>query len=376
MGHVYTPGLKVTEYTRIKKRRILPLKGKVIVEVGQKVKPYDIVARTELPGNVDQLNVANLLGCDPEDLPHFLKVKEGEHIAEGTVVAQNKGLLGTGIFKTSVKIPFEGSLESVSTVTGNILIRAMPIPIEVTAYVEGKVTEVFPDEGVVVETNASFIQGIFGIGSERFGEIVIISQEQSPDLTVNLVDNSHRGKVIVCRRKVTADAFRKADEIGVAAIVAGGVDDRDLRNILGFDIGVAITGSEDVNTTLIITEGFGDIPMAESTFNLLSKYNGRPASINGATQIRAGVIRPELIIAQPKPPEGFTEPVEAKLGLAIGSVVRVIRYPHFGKLGEVIELPPELQTLESESRARVLKLRFADGSEAVVPRANVETIET
>ena len=46
MAHAYTPGLKVTEKILVKKHRILPLKGDVIVKVGDKVSPKDVVART------------------------------------------------------------------------------------------------------------------------------------------------------------------------------------------------------------------------------------------------------------------------------------------------------------------------------------------
>ncbi len=376
MGHVYTPGLKVTEYTKVKKRRILPLKGDVVVKVGDKVNPHDVVARTELPGNVDSINATNLLGCDPDDLQYFIKVEMNTPISKGQVIAQNKGIFNTGFFKTQIKMPFDGHIESVSHVTGNVLLRANPIPVEMTAYLEGQVMEVIPNEGVVVEANATFIQGIFGIGGERFGEIAIATPDYNCDLTAELVKEEHRGKIIVCGRRITSEAFKKAIETGVKGIVGGGVDDRDLKEILGEDIGVAITGSEDIATSLIVTEGFGDIPMAERTFELIKKYRGRHASMNGATQIRAGVIRPELVIAQPQPPAGFTEPTEAKVGLEIGSVVRIIRVPYFGVLGEVIDLPPELMVLESGSKARVLRVRFKDGAEAVIPRANVETIET
>ncbi len=376
MGHIYTPGLKVTEYTTIRKRRILPLKGEVVVKQGDKVKPTDIIAKTDLPGNVEQVNVANLLGCDPEDLKHFMQLKEGDEVKKDQVVARNKGILGTGLFKTSVKSPLTGSIESISQVTGNVLFRALPVPIVTTAYVEGVVEEIVPEEGAVIKTEASFIQGIFGIGGERHGEIVVMTKDNSQDLTENMIGDEHRGKVLVCGRKVTSGAFKKAMRVGVHAIVAGGVDDRDLREILGYDIGVAITGSEDVETSIVTTEGFGEIPMAMKSFELLKKFEGREASVNGATQIRAGVIRPEIIVTQSQPPEGFVPDDKSKeIGLDIGSMVRVIRYPYFGRIGEVTALPPELQVLESESKARVLEVQFDDGERATVPRANVETIE-
>ena len=52
MAHSYTPGLKVLKSTKILKERRLPLKGSVESKVGQIVKPNDIVAKTDLPGNV------------------------------------------------------------------------------------------------------------------------------------------------------------------------------------------------------------------------------------------------------------------------------------------------------------------------------------
>jgi hypothetical protein len=36
--------------------------------------------------------------------------------------------------------------------------------------------------------------------------------------------------------------------------------------------------------------------MAQRTFELLKSLTGKKTSINGATQIRAGVMRPELIV--------------------------------------------------------------------------------
>ena len=76
--------------------------------------------------------------------------------------------------------------------------------------------------------------------------------------------------------------------MGVKGVVVGVIIDTDLTDILGHDIGAAITGQEDIVTTLIVTEGFGSIQMAQRTFDLLKSLEGREVSINGATQIRAG----------------------------------------------------------------------------------------
>jgi len=116
----------------------------------------------------------------------------------------------------------------------------------------------------------------------------------------------------------------------------GGFDDEDLREFLGYDLGVAITGSEERGITLIVTEGFGQINMAERTFNLLKSKEGQSASINGATQIRAGVIRPEAVIPMPGDVKSYFRKEEVEnIGIQVGSPVRVIRQPYFGRLGKV-----------------------------------------
>ena len=51
-------------------------------------------------------------------------------------------------------------------------------------------------------------------------------------------------------------------------------------------------------------------------------------------------------------------------------------HPYFGRLGNVTSLPSPLHVLESESKARVLGVKFENDEEALVPRANVEMIES
>ncbi len=140
---------------------------------------------------------------------------------------------------------------------------------------------------------------------------------------------------------------------------------------------MAVTGSEKIGLTLIVTEGFGEIAMAERTFRLLASRNGAPAAVSGATQIRAGVLRPEIVIPIPHAGAAAARD-EAALDstLRMGANVRIIRDPHFGVIGKVAGLPHELTTLESGSKARVLEVAVDGTQRIIVPRANVELIET
>jgi hypothetical protein len=264
----------------------------------------------------------------------------------------------------------------VSTITGQAIFREPPTPIEIDAYIDGTVVDVIEEEGVVVETVGTFIQGIFGVGGEGTGEIKVIVEGPADPLEPSDIDSSCEGRVLIGGSHVTWDALQKAMDVGAAGVVVGGFDDPNLRRLLGKDLGVAITGQEDLRSTLILTEGFGEMAMAPATFQLLKSREGKKASINGATQIRAGVIRPEIVV----PMEGVSkDDVDiahvASMGLDVGSRIRVIREPNFGSLGEVIDLPNELQRMESETMVRVLSVKLDDGQEVLLPRANVEMIE-
>ena len=375
MAHAYTPGLKVTKGTIIQKERRLPLQGEVLVEAGTTVQAEDVVAKADLPGNVQLLNVANLLSVPAEEVIEHMLKPIGEAITKDEIIATTKGLFG--LFKSQARSPIDGTIEAVSDVTGQVILREPPIPVEVKAYTNGTVTEIVPNEGVTVETYGTYIQGIFGVGGETVGNLTVAVAAPSDELAAEQILPEHRGNILVSGSLVTTDAIQRAIQQGVKGIIAGGIDDADLRELLGYELGVAITGSEEIGITLVITEGFGSIAMAEQTFALLKAREGMKTSINGATQIRAGVVRPEILIPiVPEVAETASEAADGAEGLLeVGSSVRIIREPYFGKLGRVTELPVELQNLETEARVRVLRVELKDGQQTTLPRANVEAIE-
>lgn len=374
MSHAYTPGLKVTNRSTHRVRRSLPIPGDVMVKVGQKVQADTIVAQTFMPGDVFPLNLANVLSLPPVDAKECLLKKEGERIRIGEPLARTKGIFG--FFKNEYKSTVEGTIETVSEVTGQLIVRGEPIPVQVLAYLAGTVVEVLPGEGCIVEADVTFIQGIFGIGGETNGPIKVACASARQELTPELMTPSMKDCIVVGGARITAEAIERAVAVGAAAVIGGGIDDQDLKEFLGYDLGVAITGNETKGITLVITEGFGEIAMADRTHRLLCSREGARASVNGATQIRAGVMRPEVLI--PIGADDEVEQAEAMFEagvLEVGRLLRVIRDPYFGLIGRVAGLPSEPAVLGSGSRARVLEVQFDSGETVVIPRANVELIE-
>jgi hypothetical protein len=355
----------------VRRTRRLPIKGEVLVTAGTPVEPDQVVARANLPGILQTIKLAEKLGVEPKDVHESLKIRVGDPVKKGQLVAESKGIFG--FFKQSIQSDFDGTIESISEVTGHALVREAPIPVDVTAYIKGKCVEVMAEEGAIIETRGAMVQGIFGVGGERRGVIRVAVGRADEVLDVGHIGPSDRGKFLVGGSGVTFAALNKAAEVGVTGIVVGGVRDSDLIQYLGFDIGVAITGSEPIPLTLVVTEGFGYLAMAQRTFDLLRTLEGREGSINGATQIRAGVIRPEVIVPLPDDAREANL-AEQVFELTIGTPIRMIREPYFGRLGSVTELPAQLVTLESGTEVRVLRARLSDGQEVTVPRANVEII--
>lgn len=370
MGTAYTPGLKVSPDALIRRTRRLPLKGEVLVKNGDSVTPDTVVARASLPGLMQTIKVSAQLGLDSADVPSVVTIKEGDYIEKGQVVAETKAFFG--FFKSDVKSHVTGTVETISGASGNVGVRLPSIPIDLSAYVSGRIAEIMPEEGVVVETRGALVQGIFGVGGERVGEITVVSQSPSDNLDEKSITPDLAGKIIVGGANISGAALRKASDVGVIGIVVGGIIDKDLIEFLGYDIGVAITGHENINLTLVITEGFGTIAMAERTFALMKSLQGRTASINGATQIRAGVIRPEIIVPNTAPAGKEAADADSPTALDLGARIRLIREPYFGILGTVSGLPAPLTKLDSGAMVRVLDAKLDDGRVVTVPRANVE----
>ncbi len=377
MSRSYTPGLKVAGRMPLTKKRILPIAGEVLVQEGDRVGAEQVVAKTELPGDVYPVNIATALGIGPGEVTGAMLHKPGDLVQKGERLAQASSFFG--LFKSKIDSPKTATIENISTVTGQVILRGKPLPVEVKAYLPGLVTEIISEHGVTVRCEVAFIQGIFGIGGEAYGALCVLASSPGDVLEASLIKEEHKGCIIVGGSLVTAQAIRRAEEVGVSGIVVGGIDDRDLRDYLGYDLGVAITGNEDIGLTVIVTEGFGQIEMASKTFRLLKEHETERASINGTTQIRAGVLRPEVIIPLGESLDTALHPadkVQTQLGLDVGSMVRCIRSPYFGQIGTVCALPQVLMQQQSGTMVRVLQVEFADGNLVMVPRANVEVIES
>lgn len=367
----YIPTLEVSDRSEVTKLRELPAAGEVLVRVGDSVSAEDVVLRVMLPGEIEILRVGDALGV--ESASKLLKVGVGEAVTEGQILAETPGLFG--YFKEEVRSPITGTVEYFTEANNHLAVRGTATSFEVKAYISGIVNEVIPGRGVSITANASIIQGVFGLGGERYGDVLALNVPSDHSVTeadLKGLAVELTGKVLVGGMNFTRGAFECAAARGVSAIVTGSIDSAELRRILGYELGVSITGDESTPFTLIITEGFGHLPIGERVMKLAARLSGKRASVNGATQVRAGAMRPELIVSPAVESATRDEPKSGDL--KSGSQVRILCYPHYGSLGVVQDMPQQPEVIPSGAIVRVLRITMDNGQLVTVPRSNVELV--
>jgi hypothetical protein len=309
------------------------------------------------------LNVPEQLGVRPLLVGDCLRVIVGSAVIPDQVIAIRRSGRETLTVQSSVY----GKVTSI--VDGVVTITPLHVRTEMAAYLAGRVIEVMPGQGVVVRAFAYQLQGQYGVGGETGGELLLAGQADSV-LTPADVSDGWKDKVVVVGATAGLETMRKAAEVGARALVMA---HQELRTLTEFTNGsgtVGLTGDEDVPLTVVLTEGFAPSPISKRCYDTLQALAGRYAAVNGTTHIRAGVIRPEVIVCvQDWPDQPVAAPEEPEI--AIGMTVRVTRQPLMGTIGRVVDLPVKRQLIATGSEVRVADVEFSGGI-TQVPVSNLE----
>lgn len=318
-----------------------------------------------------KIDVAYELGVKPKEVKKFLLRGIGQEVKRGQIFAK-KGEQAAFFTKTA-RATISGVISHVDEETGHVTISRPFKEVVLNAYMRGRVSELLPERGAIVEACAVRLNGIFGVGRETYGNLKMLVSSPSEPLTEDLIPQDCSGLILIGGSHATDGALKKALLNGAKGVITATANYLNIVKSLGVRLGVGITGQEDIDMTVILVEGFGHLQMRDYVWHTLRMLDGREASINGATQIRAGAIRPEIIVPLPDYAGEISTEQTVDEELSKGMRVRVVNEPYFGGIGTVIEVPRQPTKIESEAKVPVVVLELEGSRErVVVPRPNVE----
>lgn len=354
---VYLTETRAAPAITIRRERLLPARGEILVRPGEQVGPADVVARCQLPGATQVVDVSRALGVPREQADKYIAKNVGEVVQAGELLASRGGLLGR--LKPTCRAPVGGQVAAVRN--GLVLIEGVSDTFELRAHLKGQVTNVMPGLGVIISTTGAVIQGVWGSGGEAEGVLKVLVDSPRKPLRARSIDVSCHGTIVAGGNGLDDKALEQAVAAQVRGIIVGSVN-VDMRPVL-----------KGLPFPVIITEGFGAYPMSQVVFSLLQSHIGREAMIQAETQVRWGAKRPEIVIPI-HTEEATAAEDQAVVELQAGAQVRGLRAPYIGMVGVVTDLPARPVTVDSGTRLPVAEVTFEKAEPVLIPIANLELI--
>lgn len=340
-------------YATIVRERVLPVPGNVLARLNQKVSPGDVIAEASRGREHILLNVAQALGVSPAAADRLIKCKANDRLAAKTEIA-----VGGGLFPHSVVAPRDGRVIVVGD--GQVLMTAGEAKLELRAGISGTVTALIPDRGAVIQTVGALVQGVWGNGRIDSGQLVNLMEQPDGVLTAGRLDVSMRGFVILGGIVKDAETLKAAGELPVRGLILSSLFPSLLPQ------------AREMRYPIILTDGFGPLPMNSAAYKLLSTNAKREVTVNAEMRDRYSGACPEVIISLAVNSEAPA--LREEETLAPGLQVRMRRPPSMGMLGSIVALKPGLTTLPSGLRAPSAEVKLENGETVIAPLINLEVV--
>jgi hypothetical protein len=349
---MYNPIKHILPMTMIRRERVLPSPGKVVVRAGQKLGAADVVAEAHLYPEYLLLDVARGLGVAAEKADALIQCQVGDTIAAGDIVAGPVGLS-----RRVIRSPKDGKAALVGS--GQVLLELASRPFQVRAGIPGDVVELIPDYGAVIETGGALVQGVWGNGLVEFGALRVLAKSADGETTADELDVSQRGAIVLAGYCASEEVLRAAEALPLRGLILPGMD------------AALAPAAARLSFPVIVLEGFGQTTYNPAAFKLLTTNEGRSAAVNAEVGSGYNGKRPEVVIPLPVP--GSVAPPPEIAPLAANTSVRVLRAPAAGQIGQVVSIKRKV-ALPSGVRAPAAEVRLENGQMVVVPLANLEII--
>ncbi len=348
------PVAHVTPLTTIRRERSLPIPGEISVRVSQKVQASDVLGEAQMNPQHTFMDVSRALGISEQEVAGSLARPLGELVDMGDILAGPAGWA-----RRTVRAPANGGI--VGVFGGRILFEARGETVGVRAGFASTVVSTDGLQHVTLETAGALIQASWGNGKQDYGLIRVVGAGPGGRLQTDELDINLRGAVLVAGICESAAPLHQADELSVRGLILGSMSAELIPTAMRLPF------------PILLTEGFGPIPINGPAFALLESNAGREASLDGRMGSVRDILRPEVIIPLPASRQvGMPDDV---VPLKPGVRVRALRAPHPGAVGQVREVLPKAISLPSGILARSAIVDLDGFGAATVPLANLEILQ-
>lgn len=358
MADVVTPALaqtRVLKFAHVRRERLLPARGIVMVTAGSRVGALDVVAKVTSATHLRPVPVARYLRAKENTLEKYLLKQVGEDFSEHEVIAARPEWFGW--LRRQYRAPRAGRLAAVKGAW--LVLDLAGTEMELRALYRGTVINVMARQGVLIEATGALVQGVWGAGGEGYGVLRCMVEQPDGVVTEEQIDVSARGTIIIAGANITEGALRRAAQERVAGVITGGLSPR-LRHLV-----------IELQMPTLVTEGFGARAMSTPIFELLNQHIGEEAVINAPTMITQ---RPEVFIPTLAGTDAGSATPPPMLLAQVGAAVRLIGGTRRGQIGTIAEIVPLPRLLESGVLARGAEVSLGTNERVFVPWENLELI--
>lgn len=363
------PETRIASTARIRRERLLPIPGEVSGAIGIRIGAQDVIARAYPPKMRRAVSLTRVIGVTEAEVPKRLVKQVGDQVEAREIIIAKP--INLGVQRLVYRAPEAGQIAAIQ---GSWMILDLyGQPYDVPALYRGTIVGVLPRQGGIVEAHGALVQGVWGSSApgdttkEAVGVIKWLLKAPNAVLDANALEADARGSILIAG-SITAAALQRAGEVQAAGIVLGSLAPELRQHALALKLPV------------MVTEGFGEIPMSAPVFELLTVLNGQEAALNGRYEPRnPRAARPELFVplAASRMLQSDQSYETPSPQIAPRAQVRGLCKPYLGRIGA---LPDEFVlkwvAAEAGTQLPAVQVEWQDspGEREIVPWTNLELV--
>ena len=317
------------------KQILAPFEGKV-----EKIDPQlGIVILREILDKPDIPVAVNIKSIYPDiktKYTAYILKKKGDRVQIGETLAGQQPIPALSFYTKKISAPCSGTIKQIDYETGMVMIQKDLPVVDMKSYYWGKIANIIPEYGAEIEFSGYVGVCIYGVGEMCWGRLV---EGIRSEIKGNIVFIDH----------LSDDDAKRMVELEPVGIIVGSTNYENIQLLLHNKI------------VAVVLEGFGKKQISKNLNAFLRKSENKNILINGTTQLRAGVIRPQIIV--PSDEEYYKREYNEK--------VKIIWGEHYGKTGRRLTEPYE-GIMDSGIKTWLSDVIFDDNKKISIPYANLE----